>query len=104
MDNRLGQWTEGGAVWPSLTISGQEYSRPATTLSIGDGYFVVIENETTAAIEALLSDIREGLTNERKHEKRSSRKPTASGTSDVSHPALQDDENDTSPAGDSESA
>lgn len=66
--DRIGYRTEDGVIWPSRSISGQEYQQPASTLNIDANRFVVIENETVAQIEAALAELlsnEEGSTDER---------------------------------------
>jgi hypothetical protein len=44
MNNRIGTINADGARdWPERTISGQPYTRPASTLDIGAGAFIVYD-------------------------------------------------------------
>lgn len=41
-DNRIGSDTPDGRQWPAVDVNGAVYGRPASTMSIGGGAFVVI--------------------------------------------------------------
>lgn len=64
-DNRLGKWGETPQ-FPARTISGREYTRPVTTLDIGDGFFVVIDLRPTVDVGAEIEAIRASLKPARK--------------------------------------
>lgn len=58
MNDRIGTIGKDGARhWPALTVTGRAYTRPAHTLDIGEGCFVVYDafpsEDTPALIEAL---------------------------------------------------
>jgi len=44
MDNRIGIRTPDSITWPERSISGRAYRRPCTTIGIGGGHFVVVDN------------------------------------------------------------
>jgi hypothetical protein len=50
-DPRIGTRTQDGVTWPSLSISGRPYTRPATTRNIGGGQFVVIDVTPTVDVD-----------------------------------------------------
>lgn len=43
-----------GAQWPQTTMGGQDYSRPVTTIALGNGYFCVADTFMKVIERALL--------------------------------------------------
>ena len=61
LDPRIGKYTEKGLpeYWPDVDVTGQRYTRPATTQGIGERHFVVlppraVDAEVMAEIEAIV--------------------------------------------------
>lgn len=55
-DKRIGY----GDTWPETTIGGAQYTRPASTIVLGQGYFAVLDifgntPEQIAALQALVN-------------------------------------------------
>ena len=59
MDKRLGFQGGGETQWPEVSISGLEYSRPITTVGVGNGYFVVIDIFPTVDWQGEMELLRE---------------------------------------------
>jgi hypothetical protein len=52
MDKRIGTRSETGTQYPEMTLSGRAYSRPPhSTLNIGGGYFVVLDDFTPPGLD-----------------------------------------------------
>jgi hypothetical protein len=59
MNNRIGSINADGArTWPERTISGQVYTRPAHTLDIGAGAFIVYDPFPPANTAQLIDEAR----------------------------------------------
>lgn len=54
-DPRIGQWNDDGPHdWPETSISGDaSYRRPATTVSLGSNYFVVVDVATSQVADEI---------------------------------------------------
>lgn len=84
MNDRIGTINADGArVWPERTISGQAYTRPAGTLDIGGGAFIVYDTFPPANLSELIDQARAYVAPKPKrtsHERtRSADAPTADG-------------------------
>lgn len=59
MKNRVGTINaDGSRIWPERTISGQTYTRPAHTLDIGGGAFIVYDPFPPAHTTDLIAEAR----------------------------------------------
>lgn len=60
-DERIGQRTATSVQFPARTISGREVERPATTRSLGGGFFVVVDRFPTVDVETEVAALRATL-------------------------------------------
>lgn len=60
-DERIGQLTATSVQFPARTLSGRAVERPATTRSLGGGFFVVVDRNPTVDVEAEIAALRAAL-------------------------------------------
>lgn len=76
MDDKIGKVNE---TWPEVTVTGRAYTRPCTTVAIGNGHFVVLDTFMTEdgwqAVEMLRKTVNQSKGTRRAKREESSEKP-----------------------------
>jgi GH24 family phage-related lysozyme (muramidase) len=57
-DERVGKVNES---WPRVTVTGKAYQRPVSTLTIGNGYFVVLDTFPTVEQTETIATLRKKI-------------------------------------------